>query len=219
MNTLFLVLLLLFIDANVAATESGRIHLRGRRAESNKLHEPQHKNAESNFVTKLKLKLKLWLRNVKVAEDSKCQCQNNDIDLVGTKWNLTHFVWHGDPDEGEETLRPVNLTQERRGMTHIFKENGSISGSCGNNLCWGTRKNIAYKMYRIPGLATTRMMSTPQERAYIAMLTRSPYIYNTCVDSCTNRTKLQLFQVEKDDAENLVPSMLMAEYDQLQRML
>mmetsp|Transcript_25582 Transcript_25582/g.36500 ORF Transcript_25582/g.36500 Transcript_25582/m.36500 type:complete len:219 (+) Transcript_25582:92-748(+) len=213
-NALLLILLLLILDANVAAAAaaaggaSSRIHLRGRRAKSNKHNEPQHRNA--------------------VEEDSTCQCLDNDIDLIGTKWNLTNFTWHGDPEEVEESLHPVNLTQERRGMTLLLESYGS-SGTCGNNICWGvseeipgndisssTISNSTYKMYWIHDLARTRMRSTPQEEAYVEMLTRGPYIYNTCVNNCTNRTKLQFFEVDIDDDDNLVPGRRMAIYDQMQ---
>ena len=60
------------------------------------------------------------------------------------------------------------------------------------------------------------MASTPQEEAYAAMLTKSPYIYHTCVDSCTDQQKLQLFEVDIDNDDNLVPGRLMAVYDQMQ---
>ena len=130
---------------------------------------------------------------------------------------IVSLQWRGFQNEEQERLRPVDLTREMRGMTHLFEEGGSISGSCGTNLCWGTCEEIAHKVYRIPGLATTRMRSTPQEQAYIAMLTKQPYIYNICVDSCTNDIKLQLFDVVKDDDDNGNPSpgRFMAEYDQI----
>ena len=215
MNALLLILLLLIINANVNTAASGRIHLRGRRAKSSKFYEPQRRNVDAT------------------EEDSIiCQCQETDISLVGTKWNLTHFAWHGDPDEGEETLHPVNHTRERRGMTLLLEENGT-SGTCGNNICWGVSEEIAYnntssannntsssnKIYWVHDLARTRMVSTPQEEAYAAMLTRSPYIYNTCVDNCTNHTKLQFLQVDIDDDDNLVPGICMAEYDQMVPLL
>lgn len=208
-NALLLIFFLLLMDANIVAASS-RIHLRGRRAKSSKSHEHHQKNVGTT------------------EEDSTCQCIENDTDLLGTKWKLTNFTWKGFQDDEEETLHPVNLAQERRGMTLLLEGNGLSSGACGNNLCWGVTEEIAKensssanngssnnKIYWIHDLARTRMASTAQEEAYAAMLTRSPYIYHTCEDSCTNRNKLQFFEVDIDDDDNLVPGRLMAEYDQM----
>jgi hypothetical protein len=64
------------------------------------------------------------------------------------------------------------------------------------------------------------MTSTPQEEAYAAMLTRSPYTYRTCVDSATNHTKLYLLEVvDTDDDGNPKQGRLMAIYDQIQLLL
>ncbi len=211
-NALLLILLLLLMDANVASATSGRIHLRGRRAKSSKPHESKHRNADT------------------AEEDSTCQCIDNDIDLIHTNWNMTHFTWKGFQGDEEETLHPVDLTRERRGMTLLLERSGS-SGTCGNNRCWGVSEEIANdssssansssssnsndKIYWIHDLARTRMASTPQEEAYAVMLTRSPYIYHTCEDSCTNRNKLQLFEVDIDEDDNLVPGRRVAIYDQI----
>jgi len=199
MNAILLILLLLIIDANVSAA-SGRVrHLRGERTKSDKLHNPQDRTADA------------------AVEDSICK--DVDMDLVGTKWKLTNFTWHGFPDGGEETLKPVNLTRERRGMTLLLEEDG-FSGTCGNNLCWGVAEKIGDKMFWIHALARTKMTSTPQEEAYAAMLTRSPYTYRTCVDSATNHTKLHLFEVvDTDDDGNPKQGRLMAIYDQIQLLL
>eukprot|EP00984_Skeletonema_dohrnii_P014738 scaffold6247_cov97-Skeletonema_dohrnii-CCMP3373.AAC.3 len=194
MNAILLILLLLIIDVNVSAA-SGPRHLRGERTKSNKLDDPQDRSAD--------------------ATEEESICQDVDMDLVGTKWNLTNFTWHGFQDGGEETLKPVNLTRERRGMTLLLEEDG-FSGTCGNNLCWGVAEKIGGKMYWIHDLARTSRMSTPQEEAYAAMLTRTPYSYNTCVDSATNHTKLHLLEVDMDDDGKLVQGRLMAIYDQIQ---
>eukprot|EP00985_Skeletonema_marinoi_P010351 scaffold4866_cov147-Skeletonema_marinoi.AAC.4 len=194
MNAILLILLLLIIDANVSAA-SGRVR-RGKRTKSNKLDNPQDRTADA------------------AVEESICQ--DVDMDIVGTKWNLTNFTWHGFPDGAEEgTLKPV--TQERRGMTLLLEENG-FSGTCGNNLCWGVAEKIGDNMYWIHDLARTSRMSTPQEEAYAAMLTRSPFTYKTCVDSATNHTKLYLLEVYIDDDGKLVQGQgrLMAIYDQIQ---
>ena len=196
MNAILLILLLLIIDANVsAAAASGRVHLRGERTKSDKLHNPQDRTADA------------------AVEDSICK--DVDMDLVGTKWKLTNFTWHGFPDEREETLRPVNLTRERRGMTLLLEDDG-FSGTCGNNLCWGVAEKIGDKMYWIHDLARTSRMSTPQEEAYAAMLARSPYTYKTCVDKATNDAKLHLLEVYTYDDGKLVQGRLMAIYDQIQ---
>eukprot|EP00984_Skeletonema_dohrnii_P009045 scaffold3397_cov70-Skeletonema_dohrnii-CCMP3373.AAC.1 len=121
MNAILLILLLLIIDVNVSAA-SGPRHLRGERTKSNKLDDPQDRNAD--------------------ATEEESICQDVDMDLVGTKWKLTNFTWHGFPDEGEETLKPV--TRERRGMTLLLEEDG-FSGTCGNNLCWGVAEKIGGK--------------------------------------------------------------------------
>jgi len=196
MNAILLILLLLIIDANVSAA-SGRLHLRGERTKSNKLDDPQDRTADA------------------AEEDSICQ--DVDMDLVGTKWKLTNFTWHGFPDGGEETLKRV--TPQRHGMTLVLEEDG-FSGTCGNNLCWGVAEKIGDKMYWIHDLARTSRMSTPQEEAYAAMLTRSPYTYRTCVDSATNHTKLHLFEVvDTDDDGNPKQGRLMAIYDQILLLL
>mmetsp|Transcript_24969 Transcript_24969/g.38295 ORF Transcript_24969/g.38295 Transcript_24969/m.38295 type:complete len:199 (-) Transcript_24969:80-676(-) len=198
MNAILLILLFLIIDANVSAA-SGRVHLRGKRTKSNKLDDPQDRTADA------------------AEEDSICQ--DVDMDLVATKWNLTNFTWHGfpEPDGGEETLKPV--APERHGMTLLLEEDG-FSGTCGNNLCWGVAEKIGDKMFWIHALARTKMTSTPQEEAYAAMLIRSPYTYRTCVDSATNHTKLHLFEVvDTDDDGNPKQGRLMAIYDQIQLLL
>ena len=191
-------LLLLIMDATIAA--SHRIHLRGnRRTKSNKLDEPQDKRAAAE-----------------AEEDSICK--DVDLDLVGTNWNLTNFTWSGGfPEEGEKTLLPVDLTLERRGMTLLIGEAGT-SGTCGNNLCWGaiSSEMIADNVFWMHSLARTKMMSTPQEEAYAALLTNAPYVYNTCVDTSTNQTKLNLFEVvDIDNDGDLVQGRLMAIYDQI----
>ena len=199
MNAILLILLLLIIDANVSAA-SDRVHLRGERTKSSKLDDPQDRTADATV------------------EDSICQ--DVDMDLVGTKWKLTNFTWYGFPvpDGGEETLKPV--TQERRGITLLLEENG-FSGTCGNNLCWGVAEKIGDNMFWIHDLARTSRMSTPQEEAYAAMLTNSPYTYRTCVDSATNNTKLHLLEVDMDDDGKLVQGQgrLMAIYFEIQSEL
>mmetsp|Transcript_6444 Transcript_6444/g.9737 ORF Transcript_6444/g.9737 Transcript_6444/m.9737 type:complete len:198 (+) Transcript_6444:63-656(+) len=197
MNATLLILLLLIIDANVSAA-SGRVHLRGKRAKSDQIDDPQRRTADT-------------------AEDDESICQDVDIDLVGTKWNLTNFTWYGFADGGEETLKPV--TPERRGMTLLLEEDG-FSGTCGNNLCWGVAEKIGDNMFWIHALARTKMASTLQEEAYAIMLTNSPYTYRTCVDSATNHTKLHLFEVvDTDDDGNPKQGRLMAIYDQIQLLL
>lgn len=197
MNTLLQILLfLLIMDATVAAA-SRRIHLRGsKRTKSNKLAEPQD-------------------RTVEAAEEDSI-CEDVDLELVGTNWNLTNFTWSGVyPGVGETTLLPVDLTRERRGMTLLIGKTGT-SGTCGNNLCWGVSEMIADNVFWIHSLARTKMMSTPQEEAYAALLTNGPYVYSTCVDSSTNQTKLNLFEVvDRDEDGNLIQGRLMAIYDQI----
>ena len=196
MNATLLILLLLIIDANLSAA-SGRVHLRGKRAKSDKLDDPQDRTAD--------------------AAEEESICQDVDMDLVGTKWNLTNFTWHGFTDGGEEALKPV--TPERHGMTLLLEEN-VFSGTCGNNLCWGVAEKIRDKMYWIHALARTKMRSTLQEEAYVTMLTNSPHKYKTCVDSATNHTKLHLLEVvETDDDGNPKQGRLMAIYDQIQLLL
>lgn len=196
---LLLILLLLIIDANVAAA-SGQIHLRGRRAKAEKELDSEDRTAG--------------------ATKEESNCQDIDLDLIGTKWNLTSFTWDSSPEgEGEEILQPVDLTRERRGgMTLLIDEDGT-SGICGSNYCWGVTEKIGDKMFWIHDLARTKMMSTPQEEAYAAMLTRSPYIYTTCVDSITKHTQLHLFELDIDNEENLVQGRLMAVYDQIVPLL
>jgi hypothetical protein len=215
MNALPLVLLLLIIDAKVAAVW-GQIRLRGRRTKRDKKLDFDDRTA--------------------AATKEESSCQEIDLELTGTKWNLTKFTWNSSQDEGgDETLQPVDLTRERRGMTLEIEEDGT-SGTCGNNLCWGVSEKIEVKRLRpssreakiqqprlgpddkifwIHDLARTRMMSTPQEEAYAKMLTRSPYSYKTCVDSSTEHTQLHLFEVDIDDDGGPVQGRLMAEYDQI----
>lgn len=201
MNSLLLILLLLILNTNIAAA-SRQIHLRGgRRTKANKLDEPQQdRNADAAAAAR--------------EEDSICN--DVDVDLVGTHWNLTNFTWNGVfPEEGEKTLRPVDLEQERRGMTLVIGETGT-TGTCGNNLCWGVSEKIADNVFWIHSLARTKMMSTPQEDAYAALLTNGPYVYHTCIESSTNQTKLNLYEVvDKDDQGNLVQGRLMAIYYQI----
>ena len=206
MNSLLLILLLLIMNTNNIAAASRQIHLRGgRRTKSNKLDEPQQdRNADAAAAAR--------------EEDSICKDVDNN--LVGTHWNLTNFTWSGVfPEEGEKTLRPVDLEQERRGMTLVIGETGT-TGTCGNNLCWGVSEKIADNVFWIHSLARTKMMSTPQEEAYAALLTNGPYVYHTCIESSTNQTKLNLYEVvDKDDQGNLVQGRLVAIYDQIQLFL
>ncbi len=206
MNKLLLVLLLLIIDANVAAA-SGQIRLRGRIKSDKKLHSEDKKLHSEDRDSDDK---------TAAATKEESNCQDIDLDLIGTRWNLTEFAWNSSQEEGgEEILHPVDLTRERRGMILQIEEDGGTSGSCGNNYCWGVREKIGEKMFWIHGLARTRMMSTPQEEAYAKMLTRSPYSYKTCVDSSTEHTQLHLFEVDIDDDGGPVQGRLMAEYDQI----
>ena len=203
MNALLFILLLVIIDVDVAAA-SRRIHLRGRIDKSDKKTESSQDHQGQDRAAN--------------ATEEETMCQDVDIDIIGTKWNLTSFAWDSSLDGGEETLQPVDLKRERRGMTLLIEQSGT-SGTCGNNVCWGVTEKIAEKMFWIHDLARTRMMSTPQEEAYAAMLTRSPYTYTTCVGSSTNHTQLHLFEVDIDSNGTLVQGRLMAKYDQIGLLL
>jgi hypothetical protein len=200
MNLLLIAVALLFY-ADVAAGSS-RIHnhLRGRIAKSDKIDSQVRDNTVAGA-------------------DADEPCQVLDMDnIFGTKWNLTHFTW-GDLEAGqEETLQPVDLTRERRGMTLLI-EDGRVSGTCGNNMCWGVTdffEHDTLQMFWIHDLARTRMMSTPQEEKYAKMLVRSPYIFKTCVDSSTEHTQLHLFEADIDNDDNLVQGRIMAIYNQIE---
>ena len=199
MNILLIAVALLFYADVVAGSSRIHNHLRGRIAKSDK----PDSQVRDNTVA---------------GADADELCQEVDMDIFGTKWNLTNFT-RGDLEAGqEETLKPVDLTRERRGMTLLI-EDGRASGTCGNNLCWGVTdffEHDTLHMFWIHDLARTRMMSTPQEEKYAKMLVRSPYIYKTCVDSSTEHTQLHLFEADIDNGDNLVQGRIMAVYNQIE---
>lgn len=196
MNPLLIAVALLLHADVVAGSSRIHNHLRGRVAKSDK----PDTQVRDNTVA-----------------DELCQ-EVDSMDIFGTKWNLTDFTW-GDLEAGqEEMFQPVDLTRERRGMILLI-EDDRVSGTCGNNLCWGVAdffEHDTLKMFWIHDLARTRMMSTPQEEKYAEMLVRSPYIYKICVDSSTEHTQLHLFEADIDNDDNLVQGRIMAVYNQIE---